>query len=461
MSLALLLLVPSSLSFQGWTYPSKNRSFRVRDDFDVVEDTTRNFGMFKSPMRRQAKRNGAPNSSIGYIPDGLTAEQYEEIKRKDAAKNPGLYRGNDYSTSIQSEIIETLQDYTDPSKVMARAMTATGVILSAALIYVLASSNGDILFTEPETVFGNIVEATLPVSVDDALAIAISESIGGIVASFGTNAVSMLVQKAVTALAAKEEDAIVNPSLSSGPKKSMEDGGNEKYVTRAIAESDFFIVKSASLPLLQDLMGVPAALAPLGSVLVATVPYEIIKFGAISKQRRQEEEELLNQLLEEELARKRQMQLPNFLTGKKDKTQDELSPVIPVKGIDFVSAFGDTIKWLEYDVLQTKLVGISSIYFGRDIPVAVESGIFGAMAALSAGIWADLCYAIAERDTILAGGGDDQRLAFMSRLRRYGVEAIRGAALFGVYEAIQNPLSTVIATLLPRGGSELLTFSLL
>ena len=47
----------------------------------------------------------------------------------------------------------------------------------------------------------------------------------------------------------------------------------------------------------------------MGSVLVATIPYEILKFGAISKKQRQEEEELLNQLLKEETARKRRSKI--------------------------------------------------------------------------------------------------------------------------------------------------------
>ena len=135
-SLAILLLSASSFSTQAWTTPSLVSSQnRVTRSFREVEDAeSRQIGTFQ--RRRLGILKDASSSTVGYIPDGLTADEYMKIKRKDAAKLQG---SDDIDSSSMNnnknniDFFQVLKDARESYEMMAMT-TATGIILSAYLM---------------------------------------------------------------------------------------------------------------------------------------------------------------------------------------------------------------------------------------------------------------------------------------------------------------------------------------
>ena len=86
---------------------------------------------------------------------------------------------------------------------------------------------------------------------------------------------------------------------------------SESEVTDAIADTDYFIVNSVSLPLFEA-VGFPTALASVSGVILAAIPSQLVKIG----QQERERKLLLRQLLLEEkglsLRRKQRWQFPPF-----------------------------------------------------------------------------------------------------------------------------------------------------
>ena len=222
----------------------------------------------------------------------------------------------------------------------------------------------------------------------------------------------------------------------------------------------------------------PPFVATIASVLFATIPYEIVKFGARQRQKISDENEALQKLLEESLGknkRKKNDKLPMISTirfpqgspassnpslpGPSPKQEslrlsvdlESLKPVEDGKtsNVDLVDFFSDITKWLEYDILKNDFSG-RLMMDGLPLFPGVEGALFGAVSSLSAQLYADILYVYFGfgpeeiQAKVKARTADEWSAIYLSRI-------IVGATLFGVYEAVQIPLTSFISALLSGG----------
>ncbi len=160
--------------------------------------------------------------------------------------------------------------------------------------------------------------------------------------------------------------------------------GVDLLFTEAVAESDYFLTKAAATPLL-GAVGMSGGMASALTVLLASVPYQFIKFSAKAKEQKIKEEMYFDALLEMEKRKKKNI-FSSFLSVINDRgfspptsanimmatslsttstgnaaTYNEKSSIEPGMDMDmdmgyrfdFVELFADVCKWLEYDVLMT------------------------------------------------------------------------------------------------------------
>jgi len=290
---------------------------------------------------------------------------------------------------------------------------------------------GDILNSFARGTVGNVLGATVPTGSTDLIAAALGESIGGILGA------------------------------TCGVLVGMIGGGGDRktnpLVAEAIADSDFFIANSASMPLLRA-VGLPAEVASVVGVLVASVPSQLVKALSRENVRRLEENTLMEQLVleEEEKERARNplwMSFTKFLKNEPEVVEVvEPAPMpMPVKmdNIDLVEVFSDCTRWLAYDVLKTDFGG-TLIWNGLLLDSSITGAIFGLMAAVSSQLYADVLYAVfrygptARQTQVFERSNIDWAAVYASR-------AVSTAALFGIYEFSQGPISRWIQGTLAGG----------
>lgn len=290
------------------------------------------------------------------------------------------------------------------------AMSALGAAVSIGVLFTLAmtgemASRG-LSFENLESLTDNIIDAAVPLTANDAVAVTLAEALGGLtgaLASFGL----------ASALKWKQASA-----------------------SSVVAEGDFFLARAATLPFLQA-TGLSTTMALGASVLFATVPYELVKIGSKRSAMMQEENKLMDQLLVEQQAQnKRQVTSvdPATLTSIREELDN----------ISFVDVFGDIVKWLSWDVLYTDLSGHILAMPG------LESAAFGVLAALAAQVYVDLLHGF------FGFGGERKQQQVRKRSRSdwsaiYFKECLSAAVLFGVYDAAQIPIKAVVSALLSGG----------
>jgi len=204
--------------------------------------------------------------------------------------------------------IEAETALTNRKKNEMMVMSAASFTLAVGVIYALASSSPEMVtpqeinesINESENVVKdllkeggaeklefatrNIVGQVLPNSAEDIIAISIGEGIAGVIGAFATWLLGL-------GLNFSEE----------GMGETM-----EELYSEAVADGDYFLTRAAAQPLLEGI-GVPLFFASLLSVLIATVPYEVVKVQSQKQKNDMEEQRLLNLLLEEEANRKQNM----------------------------------------------------------------------------------------------------------------------------------------------------------
>lgn len=310
-------------------------------------------------------------------------------------------------------------------------MTAVGLAITLGVIYVLAASYSLVTSTPMETnavadgqsiemLYEHVVYATLPEDSTDVFAIVIGESVGG------------LVGAACTTLAA----SILRPARNEEEKKAL--------LVEALADSDYFMVRAIAQPLLTA-RGLPNVPARIASVLLAVIPYEVLKL--VSKRQQQlkaEEDRLMDELLLE------QKMLNQGLF-------EDIAVIEPRKEegfmLDVAEIFADIIKWLAYDVYRTDLGGALHLLAsksGHTISMGVESALFGCLAGLSYQLYLDAVRTFTEY------GPEEKLLEVRSRnlsgwLTLYGTECFAASVLFGVYETCKAPVSVFVADALSGG----------
>mmetsp|Transcript_36428 Transcript_36428/g.109408 ORF Transcript_36428/g.109408 Transcript_36428/m.109408 type:complete len:608 (-) Transcript_36428:20-1843(-) len=389
-------------------------------------------------------------------------------------------------------------------------MSAVGFGLSTAVVLTLASSeaepalstnilndvstlDGTALVTdgieiveegieELELITNSILSAAMPQSATDIIAIALGEGIAGVLGAIATSVVGALLRLRTEANAAAaaassavsrvldrdaEEESFPAPFFKGSDQLN---GPKNELISEAVADGDYFLTRAAAIPLLEA-VGIPPFTATLASVLIATIPYEIIKISNRQKRMKEEEEKLFDQLFEEEQARrKRSLSLPSWTKVESNADSPALlaftgdvktlkrtslgkgelvTLTSSAKPIDAVELFTDITKWLEYDVLTKDFSG-RLLLNGSILNPAVESALFGFLAVLSTQLYADIIYRYSDWGTDEARSESRTR-SFDTWASLYSTKCLSGAALFGVYEGVRLPISQFIQRLLAGG----------
>jgi hypothetical protein len=317
-----------------------------------------------------------------------------------------------------------------------------GVFLGFCIIVGLAVNGGDTQDIASDLANGsaievavsNVIDASLPTNPTDILATVLGESIGGILGGIVTVLVATFFK--------------VGANSNSQASKFI----RKPLLTNALADSDYFIANSASLPLLQA-VGLPPAVASIGSVIVAAIPSQLVKIGAQRKERRLEEESMMQELLKKQSEQQRgQSFVTKFSLGgaRKENTVDpsNLLPVVQNE-VDTVEVFCDVSRWLEYNALQSDF---GAIIAWNDQPLhpAAAGVCFGIVAAVSSQLYADFLYGTFQfgpkqrQDEVGSRSSIDWVALYFSK-------ALNAATLFGCYELSHRPIGRLIQGTLAGG----------
>lgn len=335
------------------------------------------------------------------------------------------------------------------------SMTAVGTAFSVGIVYTLAlrGDGAQILsLANWAGVADSVLDAALPKSASNMVSVALGEALAGVIGSIALFTVV---------------------SLLNWRKRIVK--GASSLKAEAVAGGDYLLAKAAALPLLEA-VGVPPFVATIASVLFATIPYEIVKFGSRQRQKMSEENEALQKLLEESKRKEQKKKgkfyisptirlpvgspvskssLPGSSSSKESlRLSVDLQSLKPVEdgktaNVDLVDFFSDITKWLEYDILQNDFSG-RLMMDGLSLSPGIEGALFGSLASLSAQLYADILYVYFGfgpeeiQAKVKARTADEWSAIYLSRI-------IVGATLFGVYEAVQIPLTSSIAALLSGG----------
>jgi len=341
--------------------------------------------------------------------------------------------------------------------------SAFGLILAGFVTYNLASDDMDLpsfgvdvsnlgatagAISSGSVAAQNILDAALPSSATDVVAVAFGEGIGGLVGVGSTFVLSELMK-----------------ASSEAADEAASDIMQRNAITEAVAGFDYFLTRAVASPLLLS-AGLDPLSASVGSVLVASIPYELVKIQERSRQRRKTENQLLDELLVEERDRpQRQRRLGGSfrlpmkqasLTSSIIQTSPAsvdvatLQPAVSSSEFDLPELVTDVIKWLEYAVLQSQLSGSLVYGSGVPLPMWLENGVFGFMAALSSQLYLDAVY----QNTNLGPTDKSQEARTRSPsqlLSAYATRCFGTAALFATYESVKIPVKLAITGLISGG----------
>jgi hypothetical protein len=228
-------------------------------------------------------------------------------------------------------------------------------------------------------------------------------------------------------------------------------------VTEVIADSDFFIANSV-LQLLFQGAGLPPVIASVGSVVVAAVPSQLLKLGTLQKERKVQEEEIMQQLLLEQQTqqKKHRFSFNELISVGSSKRKvakrvdpKELTPIVETQ-TDLVAVFSDVARWLSYGALKTDFGDSLFLWNGQLLDPSLSGAALGFIAASSSQLYADVLYGLfrygpkSKQEEVLSRKSVDWGAVYASR-------ALSAAALFGVYEFSQRPISRWIQGILAGG----------
>ena len=308
-----------------------------------------------------------------------------------------------------------------------------------------------------EGVADKILDAALPLTASDAVSVTLGEGVAGFMGALLSTSLSTAVRELTrprrrappaieTGTTMKASDRVDRLGGSSGTPRTS---SASMDFNDAVASGDYFLTRSAALPLL-GATGLPPNIANVVSVIVASVPYELVKLTRRRRKVLQEADRTMQDLLVVQQARENQPF--SFLTRPKPVTSVDPESLKPVQNdfkIDYVEVFSDLTKWLEYAVL-TENFGGSLAWSGLTTFPYTENFVFGALANLSAQVYADILYAFS------GFGGEQKRQEVLSRTfsewsALYLSSCITGATLFGVYESSQIPAKFLLSALFSGG----------
>lgn len=258
----------------------------------------------------------------------------------------------------------------------------------------------------------NILDAAVPLTPTDAVAVTIGEVTAGVIAPFVSLAVVGLLNKASSSSRNQQEQQQASITI--------------RDLGQAVADADFLVARAATQSIFQSLGLPPALIRPL-SGLVALLPSQIVKTAAFSRDKRFQKE--LQKELEAELKDEEFFLLKVF--------QHEPEKVETVESNLGVEIFSDLLKWLTYGVLCVRYEGILT-----PLDPVFECAVFGVVANLGSQAYFDLMEAFfageAKRETIRLRSIYEWKSLYLS-------QGILGAALFGLYQWVQEPATQVVS----------------
>lgn len=283
--------------------------------------------------------------------------------------------------------------------------------------------------TIPLKAVSNVFDAAMPTSSTDLVAVALGEAVAG----------------------------VIGASFSAIPKVfTIKD--RRQLVTGVVADSDYFIAQAGLAPTF-GAFGLSPLLASLSSVVVASVPSVLVKLGSRQRELREFEEKSLEGLLVDQQNRRSGTQrifgIDNFLKRgvERETSQNRIDPneLIPVSNytIDTVEIFSDVTRWLAYNVLKTDYAESGFLSLTSADP-GLSGAVLGFIAAVASLVYADVLYGIFQY------GPRPKQLEVQNRrpidwLTYYSTNSFSTAALFGIYEFSQRPISRYIQGVLAGG----------
>lgn len=314
--------------------------------------------------------------------------------------------------------------YTTTALDIASLAITLGTIYTLASSYSLASYDPMEAHLESQSIemlYEHVVYATLPEDTTDVFAIVIGESVGGLVGAACTTLVAALLRPAKTEV---EQKALL---------------------LEALADSDYFMVRAVAQTLLTA-RGLPNVPARIASVLLAIIPYEVLKLVSKRQQQIQAEDDRIMEhlLLEQQMLNRGLFESPPVV----ESTEQREGMIVDVAEI-----FADIIKWLAYDVYRTDLGAALQLVEhdgGHSVSMGLESAVFGCLAGLSYQLYLDAVR------TFTNYGPEEKLLEVRSRtfsgwVTIYGTECLAASVLFGVYETCKEPVSAFVANAVSGG----------
>ncbi|KAG7365337.1 hypothetical protein IV203_038540 [Nitzschia inconspicua] len=295
-----------------------------------------------------------------------------------------------------------------------------------------------------------VIDASVPTSSSAYLAVALGESIGGIIGAAFSVLINVLLRQGMI-------------PWSWNRKQDQEDNGilfdlnnirKQPIVSQAISDGDYFIANSATDSLLVAI-GVAPEVAKLSSVFIAAVPSQLVKLAPKLREQRKQEDLILQQLLQEQQKQQRPKvsqqygffaMIPGFssaITNTQSTMIAAMNPsqLVPVTGtieLDFVEVFADITRWLEYDVLKSEFAG--TLQWNNEVlDPSMAGAVLGALAAVSSRFYADVLYGQFQYGP-LSKQEEVRSRRSIEWASLYFTTAASAATLFGFYEFAQRPI---------------------
>lgn len=401
-------------------------------------------------------KTSSPSTSLHLLPTISTHKDVDVSSSKIASNSPAesqFFQNNrkedveQTNILMQSESRSLAQQKRDSFLVNVSGVAFTCAFILSLAVFDATMQRGQLsgfqglvvtMAKDVNEVFDSVKEAVLPGSASDVVSIMLGEGIagafGGAVDFITTSFITSKILSSATSEMSSQGTS-VNSRLGDEGQLASRPSVTEAVTEAAVAGGDYFMTRAAAIPLLSAL-GLPPYAATFVSVLIAAVPYEIIKLAYQRKLELDDEEVIMDRMLEE------QQQSPWRLFSLADRPKQvdptQLEPATE-EGIDFVDVFADVVKWLVYDVMQTLFGGSMSCY-GKTLDPALESACFGMVAGFSSQLYAEISYNVIGFGS-LNKHHHAKTKTVPDHLTTLCLSCLSGAVLFGVYQTVSDGIA--------------------
>jgi hypothetical protein len=357
----------------------------------------------------------------------------------------------DFSTSMQRPVIWNKYQQTNPLTIHDKLLLAfSGVLVALAVLYSIAMFDEPIPYTSWNNLLEHIQaacqntwDAIAPLGISDIVAVLVGESTAAAVAALASTLIilSLKFRSFVPVSAVKSSSSVV-------------------------ADGDYLLAKAATVQVLMSI-GIPPYISKIGSNLLGTLSYGIVKVGInrrdqlaqedrspllpvedlLVEQQKQEGIELGNQF---STFNSNNSSTKSFINN--NENTDEILPPQTEKEYSMdiiVEAFSDIVKWLQYDVISSHYGGTMSLY-GQPFGAGFDAAVFGAISCFTAQMYCDML----RKHFYLSGTKVHDSImqrSYNDWISIYVSQALYGAALFVTHEAVQIPAQWLLNAFISGG----------